>query len=74
MTLDFDVLEFCRKLRTSKQPPYTCPVVECSKAYKSMCGLQYHLVNFDHNGMSASTVNTSGTPVAKKSKCYLLIM
>lgn len=66
MTLDFDVLEFCRKLRTSKQPPYTCPVVECSKAYKSMCGLQYHLVNFDHNGMSASNVTTPGPPVAKK--------
>ncbi|CAH1392729.1 unnamed protein product [Nezara viridula] len=49
MALDFDVLEYCRKLRTSKQPPYTCPIVECSKTYKSMCGLQYHLVNFDHN-------------------------
>lgn len=47
--LDFDVLEYCRKLRTSKQPPYTCPIVECSKTYKSMCGLQYHLVNYDHN-------------------------
>jgi bromodomain and PHD finger-containing protein 1 len=49
MGLDFDVLEFCRKLRTSNKPPYTCPVVECGKSYKSMCGLQYHLVNFDHD-------------------------
>lgn len=49
MGLDFDVLDFCRKLRTSNKPPYTCPVVECGKSYKSMCGLQYHLVNFDHD-------------------------
>lgn len=49
MGLDFDVLEFCRKLRNSKQPPYECPVAQCGKVYKSLCGLQYHLVNFDHN-------------------------
>lgn len=49
MGLDFDVLEYCRKLRTSNKPPYTCPVVVCGKSYKSMCGLQYHLVNFDHD-------------------------
>ncbi|XP_054279658.1 peregrin isoform X2 [Macrosteles quadrilineatus] len=59
MGLDFDVLEFCRKLRTSNKPPYTCPVVECGKSYKSMCGLQYHLVNFDHDTNSAAIVPPS---------------
>ncbi|XP_073999443.1 bromodomain-containing protein 140 isoform X2 [Rhodnius prolixus] len=60
MGLDFDVLEFCRKLRTTKQPPYTCPIVECGKTYKSMCGLQYHLVNFDH-----TSSKKTDTPAAK---------
>ncbi|XP_024083809.1 peregrin [Cimex lectularius] len=53
MSLDFDVLEYCRKLRTTKQPPYTCPVAECAKSYKSICGFQYHLVNFDHNSLKS---------------------
>ncbi|KAF6201871.1 hypothetical protein GE061_004267 [Apolygus lucorum] len=62
--LDFDVLEFCRKLRTSKQPPYTCPIVECGKTYKSMCGLQYHLVIFDHKTVKKGVENdaTPSTP------------
>ncbi|XP_046682455.1 peregrin isoform X3 [Homalodisca vitripennis] len=58
MGLDFDVLEFCRKLRTSNKPPYTCPVVECGKEYKSMCGLQYHLVNFDHDNPQSVVAHT----------------
>ena len=49
MGLNFDVIEYCRKLKASKQPPYHCPVVECGKVYRSMCGLQYHLVNYDHD-------------------------
>jgi len=60
MGLDFDVLEICRKLRNSKQPPYECPVAECGKIYKSLCGLQYHLVNFDHN--APPPVNSTPTP------------
>jgi hypothetical protein len=60
MGLDFDVLEICRKLRNSKQPPYECPVPECGKIYKSLCGLQDHLVNFDHN--SPPPVNSTPTP------------
>ncbi|XP_075232701.1 bromodomain-containing protein 140 isoform X2 [Lycorma delicatula] len=66
MGVDFDVLEFCRKLRTSNKPPYTCPVVECGKSYKSMCGLQYHLVNFDHN--APQTLRTPAAPVAVSPK------
>jgi bromodomain and PHD finger-containing protein 1 len=48
MVLEVDVLEYCRKLRNLKEPPYTCPIQECAKPYKTMCGLQYHLVNFTH--------------------------
>lgn len=65
MGLDFDVLEFCRKLRNSKQPPYECPVAQCGKVYKSLCGLQYHLVNFDHN--APTPVN----PVPAPGKCFI---
>lgn len=67
MGLDFDVLEFCRKLRTSNKPPYTCPVVECGKSYKSMCGLQYHLVNFDHQNPQQSSSQDDSSEVLKSS-------
>ncbi|KDR22426.1 Peregrin [Zootermopsis nevadensis] len=66
MGLDFDVLEFCRKLRNSKQPPYECPVAQCGKVYKSLCGLQYHLVNFDHN--APTSVNALPVPGRKKGR------
>ncbi|PNF20915.1 Peregrin [Cryptotermes secundus] len=66
MGLDFDVLEFCRKLRNSKQPPYECPVAQCGKVYKSLCGLQYHLVNFDHN--APTPVNPVAAPGRKKGR------
>ncbi|KAI5712860.1 hypothetical protein M8J76_010859 [Diaphorina citri] len=49
MTIDFDIVEFCRKLRASKQPPYACPLVECGRSYKTIIGLQSHLANFDHS-------------------------
>lgn len=49
MGVDFDVLEFCKKLKNSKAPPYQCPVAECGRTYRSLCGMQYHLMNFDHN-------------------------
>lgn len=48
MGLDFDVLEFCKKLRIERPPPYQCPLEKCDRVYKSLCGLQYHLVRFDH--------------------------
>ncbi|KAK7871739.1 hypothetical protein R5R35_014013 [Gryllus longicercus] len=66
MGLDFDVLEFCRKLRTSKQPPYECPVPQCGKVYKSLCGLQYHLVNYDHN--NPTPTNPNPAPGRKKGR------
>lgn len=55
MGLDFDVLEFCKKLRQNRPPPYQCPLEKCDKVYKSLCGLQYHLVNYDHDNPTATT-------------------
>ncbi|XP_047511217.1 bromodomain-containing protein 1 isoform X2 [Pieris napi] len=55
MGLDFDVLEFCKKLRQNRPPPYQCPLEKCDKVYKSLCGLQYHLVNYDHDNPTPAT-------------------
>lgn len=56
MVLDFDAIDYCRTLIRTPAP-YKCPVDKCGKSYKSIYGLQYHLVNFDHR-------NPNGTPVA----------
>lgn len=66
MDSDFDVLEFCRNLRLTQQPPYKCPVDNCDKTYKSMCGLQYHLVNIDHARDPSGNGPTRSTPVKNK--------
>ncbi|XP_037872195.1 bromodomain-containing protein homolog isoform X2 [Bombyx mori] len=55
MGLDFDVFEFCKKLRQNRPPPYQCPLEKCDKVYKSLCGLQYHLVNYDHDNPTPTT-------------------
>ncbi|RVE50254.1 hypothetical protein evm_005089 [Chilo suppressalis] len=55
MGLDFDVFEFCKKLRQNRPPPYLCPLEKCDKVYKSLCGLQYHLVNYDHDNPTPAT-------------------
>ncbi|XP_063833334.1 peregrin-like [Ostrinia nubilalis] len=55
MGLDFDVLEFCKKLRQNRPPPYQCPLEKCDKVYKSLCGLQYHLVHYDHDNPTPAT-------------------
>ncbi|KAG7303468.1 hypothetical protein JYU34_011987 [Plutella xylostella] len=55
MGLDFDVLEFCKKLRQNRPPPYQCPLEKCDKVYKSLCGLQYHLQNYDHDNPTPAT-------------------
>lgn len=66
---DFDVVDFCRKLKSSKNPPYTCPIVECGKSYKSMCGFQYHLVHFDHSAPPPTTpVGPSLSKLNKKKR------
>ncbi|RZF36903.1 hypothetical protein LSTR_LSTR004591 [Laodelphax striatellus] len=67
MGVDFDVLEYCQKLKITNKPPYKCPVVECGKPYKSMSGLQYHLVNFDHSApIQAHTPVAPATPMTPK--------
>ncbi|CAB3220534.1 unnamed protein product [Arctia plantaginis] len=55
MGLDFDVFEFCKKLRQNRPPPYQCPLDKCDKVYKSLCGLQYHLVHYDHDNPTPAT-------------------
>ncbi|XP_063220661.1 peregrin-like isoform X2 [Bacillus rossius redtenbacheri] len=47
-----DVVEYCRKLRVSQRPPYHCPNANCLKVYRSICGLQSHLLTVDHTGSS----------------------
>lgn len=48
MGLDFDPIDYCRTLARTLSP-YKCPVEKCNKSYKSIYGLQYHLVNYDHD-------------------------
>ena len=54
MGLDFDARDFLQNLRATK-PPYECPVKNCGKIYKSFAGIQFHLVNFNHDGSSAGS-------------------
>lgn len=65
MGLDFDVAEYCKKVRIEQSPPFKCPVVECARNYKSICGLQYHLQNYDHDN---PTPQTPGPGSASKNK------
>lgn len=61
MGLDFDVREYCKKLKDEQpHPPFSCPIEKCDKNYKSLIGLQYHLVNYDHDNPSplAAVVTT----------------
>lgn len=66
MVLDFDINEYCKKLRLEHAPPYKCPVVDCSRSYKSLCGLQYHLQNYDHDNPQPQTPLM--TPKQKKGR------
>lgn len=69
MVLDFDILEHCKKVRADHGPPYTCPVDKCSRTYKSVCGLQYHLKSFDHNNPNSPVV---ASPTTKNKKGSLI--
>lgn len=66
MVIDFDILEHCKKVRADHGPPYTCPVTNCGRTYKSVCGLQYHLKSFDHDNPTPQTPVTPATPKNKK--------
>lgn len=48
MVIEFNIPDFCRNLRLS-HPPYSCPIEKCDRCYKSIIGLQYHLVHYDHD-------------------------
>jgi hypothetical protein len=61
MVYDFDVRDFCQNLKATK-PPYECPVKDCGKVYKSYCGIQFHLYNYDHDNPE----NNIPTPTGKK--------
>uniref|UniRef100_A0A2S2R0I7 Peregrin n=1 Tax=Sipha flava TaxID=143950 RepID=A0A2S2R0I7_9HEMI len=59
---DFDVLSYCRQLRSLKPPPYKCPVADCDKVYTSMTGFQYHLAHVQHTS-PIPPLDTGTTPV-----------
>ncbi|KAK3102874.1 hypothetical protein FSP39_014567 [Pinctada imbricata] len=63
MVYDFDVRDFCQNLKATK-PPYECPVKDCGKVYKSYCGIQFHLYNYDHDNPE----NNSPSPGKKPGK------
>lgn len=65
MGLDFDPIDYCRTLARGSPSPYKCPVEKCNKSYKSVYGLQYHLVNFDHD-TNQQIAHIAPTPVRKK--------
>ncbi|XP_067934772.1 peregrin-like [Watersipora subatra] len=58
MKYDFDVKTFCNNLKATK-PPYECPIPECKRTYKSWSGIQFHMLNFDHDNPDSG----SSTPV-----------
>lgn len=71
MGVDFDVAEFCRKLRGS-EAPYKCPVDKCDKVYQSVVGMSYHLLKHDHNNPhsnedTSSPIGSVRTPQQKVS-------
>lgn len=61
MGVDFDVAEFCRKLK-GVEAPYECPVEKCDKVYQSVFGLNYHLLRYDHN--DPNSFEDTSSPVA----------
>lgn len=65
MVLDFDVKIFCQNLKATK-PPYECPVKDCGKIYKSYCGIQFHLYNFDHENPENNAPSPAKKPGKKK--------
>lgn len=65
MGLDFDPIDYCRTLaRAPTGDTYKCPVEKCNKSYKSIYGLQYHLVNYDHD--TRQQITPARTPRKQK--------
>ncbi|CAG0887868.1 unnamed protein product [Cyprideis torosa] len=61
---DFDLEEYINKIRILR-PPFTCPVVECGKRYKSFSGIQHHLTSFDHENPNNNPNCTPGVSLSK---------
>ncbi|XP_013104817.2 bromodomain-containing protein homolog [Stomoxys calcitrans] len=67
MGLDFDALEYIKSVKLKQsQPPFACPVPKCDRVYKTVIGLQYHLVNYDHDNPQPMTPVM--TPNRKKAR------
>ncbi|XP_030387258.1 peregrin [Scaptodrosophila lebanonensis] len=67
MGLDFDAVEYCKSVKIKQsQPPYACPVRGCDRSYKTIVGLQYHLVKYDHDNPQPLTPVL--TPSRKKAR------
>ncbi|XP_050322472.1 bromodomain-containing protein homolog isoform X2 [Bactrocera neohumeralis] len=67
MGLDFDAIEYCKNVKLQQaQPPYACPVVKCDRSYKTVVGLQYHLLNYDHD--NPQPITPIITPHRKKAR------
>lgn len=65
MVFDFDVKTYVQNLKATK-PPYECPVKECGRVYKSFCGIQFHLYNFDHENPENVVPPSSSSKKAKR--------
>ncbi|KAH8267096.1 hypothetical protein KR018_003733 [Drosophila ironensis] len=67
MGLDFDAVEYCKGVKSQQgQPPFGCPVRGCDRSYKTIMGLQYHLMKFDHDNPQPLTPVL--TPSRKKAR------
>ncbi|KAH8372592.1 hypothetical protein KR009_000571 [Drosophila setifemur] len=67
MGLDFDALEYCKGVKSQQAlPPFACPVRGCDRSYKTIMGLQYHLMKFDHDNPQPLTPVM--TPSRKKAR------
>lgn len=67
MGLDFDAVEYCKNVKLKQSnPPYACPVSKCDRSYKTVVGLQYHLLNYDHDNPQPTTPVL--TPNRKKAR------
>ena len=67
MVLDFDLNLFVDNLRATK-PPYECPINNCGKIYKSFCGIQFHVFNYDHDNPENNSPSPQRKPTNGKKK------
>lgn len=63
MGVDFDISEYMKAAKR-EGPPFSCPLMNCDKTYRSALGMRHHLQTFDHETMTTILSSTpgSGTP------------